>query len=417
MRKAWLAMIIVVVAGVAYLGAQAYSSHVFERELSHGVAALDGEWQVSRDGVEQGWFLSRGQLKIAHARADNDWISVPYEARHGLLSTRISGSLQGYLRNATNAEQRLFGDIIPSAEPRWTATFHTLDRQSEGRLDIAAFDIESADVHFSFSGAELKLQGRASNLQVRGQVAPLQLRTGDAELSTGPLHFDGSYQSSDAGNTFFQRDELILEHLEYRSRQHAPITLTGLRYSDETRLDDQLRLDASLSLEEATMADETLFTGRVDLAIDRINGDAVRQLVEDLEAEIERHGGDLSSLDESQQRVLFERLAPTIQATLADSPRFTLESATLTSPMFGIDTRGYGELTLDGQDIEALSMTEGFGTRGEAWRQRLNGHFTLHDIPPLVALQLGLPMETRKIEVSIAAGRVHINDRPLPSGF
>lgn len=419
MRRTWWAIIVVAVVGVVgYLGAQAYASRVFEQELAGALEALreDGQWQVERQAVERGWFHSQGRLRLAPA-GDARWqAEVPYVARHGVLTTRMSGAVQVMLADEGDAAslRMLFGDVLPSAEPRWTATFHTLDRQTDGRLDVAGFELEHDEVAVSFTGAEFTAEGRIGDVAIQGQIAPLRWQRGREELSTGPLHLNSRYQTSD-DYFFHQRNELIVNRLDYRGPQRAPLTLTGLRYSDETRLDDQLRLDMSLSLEQAQVAGESLLAGRLAASLDRIDGQAARQLARQLDSVIEQQGGDLSGLDEAERRRLLKRLEPAILAMLEDSPRFILEGATLSSPLFGVDTRGHGELVFAGQDAAELEVLDLLDADASAWRERLDGRFTWSGVPPLVALQLGLPLDSRELVITIEAGQIRINDRPLPS--
>lgn len=421
MRKGWLAVVIVaIMVGVAYLGAQAYSSHVFERELSRTLDTLraDGQWQVARDDVQRGWFHSSGRLLIAPANEDTWRAVLPYTARHGLLSTRVSGTLQLYLSESSGTGERaLFGEWLPSAEPRWTATFHTLDRRVEARLDVDAFQLDRAARQLAFNGAWLTLEGHAGDLRLSGLVSPLRLAGPQGEIVTGPLHIESRYQVSGDGRFYHQRNELFLERLEYRGGQRPPLTLVGLRYRGETRLDEQLRLDVSLALEEALVAGQTLLSGSLDMSLGRIDGDALRRVIEQLQAALEAHGGDLATLDPAQRRALIERLEPALLAMLADSPRLTVEGMTLTSPMFGIDVRGHGELVFDGENADALSIEALRDPASQAWRRRLDGTFSLYGVPPLVALQLGLPLSTDTLEVTIDAGEVRVNGRPLSVPF
>lgn len=421
MRKIWLAIAVVAVAVAGYLGAQAYSSHVFERELVRTLETLraDGQWQVERDAVERGWFQSQGRLLVTPT-GDADWrVTLPYQARHGLLSTEVSGGLQAYLSESSSAdEQMLFGDLLPSAEPHWAATFETLDQRVEGRLDLAAFELVRDGEQLAFGGAKFTLEGRAGDISLSGQVAPMRLGTAQGEVITGPLTTDSRYQFSRDQGFYHQLNELSLERLEYHGGQRPPVTLVGLHYRDETRLDEQLRLDASVSLEKALVAGETLLFGSLDMSLDRFDGDAVRRVVEQLEAAGEDSGGDLSTLDNAQRQALIEHLEPALLAMLSDSPRLILEGLTLTSPMFGYDMRGHGELIFDGENVAALSVDELIiDGESEPWRQHLDGAFNLYGVPPLVAMQLGLPPDTDTLEVTIEAGEVSINGQPLPPLF
>lgn len=420
MRKVWLAIAVVavvIIVGTGYLGAQAYSSHVFERELARTLETLrsDGQWRVEREAVERGWFQSRGRLLVAPASEASWRLALPYRASHGLLSTDVSGALQVYLESSGTDERALFGDLLGSAEPRWTATFDTLERRVEGRLDIAAFDLDRDGNRLAFDGAWFTLEGRAGDISLLGEIAPIRWVSSRGEIETGPLTIDSRYQFSGGKRFYHQRNELTLERLVYQGGQRPPITLVGLKYRDETRLDEQLRLAASMSLEKALVAGEALLSGGFDVSLDRLDGDAVRRVIEELEAVGETSGGDLASLDEAQRQALIERLEPALLAMLGDSPRLMLEGMTLTSPMFGFDIRGHGELIFDGENSDALSIDAlGEPVSRQAWRRRLDGTFSFYGVPPLVAMQLGLPLDTDTLDITIDAGEVSINGHALP---
>nr|WP_298415416.1 DUF945 family protein [uncultured Halomonas sp.] len=428
MRKIWLAVVTVALLGVGYLGAQAYSSHVFERELTRALENLraNQQWQVTRDEVERGWFHSSGRLKITPVGEQAWWLSTPYVARHGLLSTRLDGALQGYLRSSEfeslqdgsqQDEKPLFGDVLDSAEPRWVTTLHTLDRRAEGRLDIPSFVVTRAKERLSSEGAEFTFNGHASDIRIKGVIAPLQLQNETTKLVAGPLRIDSRYRVAGGGDYLSQHIELVLEQLQYDARQQASITLLGLRYESDTQLDEQLSIDASIALDEARVAEESMLSGRFNARFERLNGNAIRRLQAQFATLVEEQASDFWSLSDAERKALIERLEPALLATLVDSPRFTLEGITLQSPLFGVDVRGSGELIFESDNSQTLNIDDLLNGNTQAWREHLNGGFSWQGVPPLMALQLGLSPDTRQFEMQVEQGNVLINGKPLPTLF
>nr|WP_299242659.1 DUF945 family protein [uncultured Halomonas sp.] len=431
MRKVWLAVAIVMVLGAGYLGAQAYSSHVFERELAKALENLRGnpQWQVEREAIERGWFHSSGRLKITPLGERVWWISTPYVARHGLLSTHLKGTLQGYLPSgepdggkplkggSRQEAAALFGDMLDSPAPRWRTTFHTLDRRAEGRVDVSPFELLQDGKRLSSKGASVTFDGHADDIRLDGTIAPLTLRSEEGALVTSPFIFDSRYQVAGNGDTLFQHSAFHLERLEYRGRQQAPITLSGLSYESESRLDEQLHADISIGLDAARLAGETMLSGRLKATLERLNGAAIRRLQAQFAKLVETQGGDFWSLDDAQRRALVRYLEPALLATLVDSPRFILEGITLQSPLFGVDVRGSGELVFEGDDSQSLNVDDLLNGNTQAWREHVNGDFSWKGVPPLVALQLGLPPDTRQITMQIQRGRVLVDGQPLPPLF
>lgn len=420
MRKRGLVVALVLVVGVAgYLGAQAYSSHVFERELAKSVARINdaGRWLVERDVGERGWFSSRGRITLRPADGPADWrLSLPFVARHGILGTRLEGALQVRLAgDAAEAPARaLFGDVLASAEPRWTATLNHFERRGEAHVTLADVELTTSAGRLAFTGAEFDIKGRLGDLRLTGQVAPLRLAQGDRQLIAGPLFITSHYQFDGRGDYYRQRNELILDSLEYRDPRRTLLTLDTLRYGDEVRLEEDLQVAMSLSLEQARAAGQPLLSGNLELVLERLDGAAVRELIDELQAALEKIGGDLVSLDAAERRALLARLEPAMLATLDESPRLSVEALNLSSTLFGVDMRGHGELKFDGTDSQVLEIADlaQAATRGP-WRERLDGRLKVYDVPPLLLMRLGLPLDTRQLTLSVADGALRLNDRPL----
>ncbi len=279
---------------------------------------------------------------------------------------------------------------------------------------LAAFELATPAGRLAFTGAELDLDGRLGDLHLTGQVAPLRLVQDDRQLIAGPLFINNRYRFDAHGDYYHQRDELILDSLEYRDPRRAPLLLNTLRYADEVRLEQDLQVAMNLSLEQARAADQPLLAGNTELALERLDGEAVRELIGELHALLEETGGDLAGLDAGERRALLARLEPAILAALGDSPRLTLEALNLSSAMFGVDMRGHGELTFDGTNSQALKIADLAQAETRApWLERFDGQFNAYEVPPLLLMQLGLPLDTRQLTLSVADGELRLNDHAL----
>ncbi|MFC3284840.1 DUF945 family protein [Litchfieldella rifensis] len=97
-------------------------------------------------------------------------------------------------------------------------------------------------------------------------------------------------------------------------------------------------------------------------------------------------------------------------------PRWSLETLRVSSPSLGLSVDIVGELRFTGGDWGEFRLTDLESAAGRKhWRSRLDGHFTWTAPPPLVAMQLGLPLDTERLTIEIEAGEVTVNGRPLPS--
>ncbi|WP_192034851.1 DUF945 family protein [Halomonas sp. YLGW01] len=417
MRKGLMAAMAVALLGGGYLAAQAYSSERFEAELTDGLEAIEarGEVMVERRTSERGWFTSQGELVIS-PRLDDGWtLHLPYTARHGLASTRLSGELELLL---DEQGQRLFAERLEAAPPRWSAEFETLSGAVAGRLDLAAFEAEHAGARLSMRGGHLTLDGEPGDLRLAGELAPWEVLHGKERLRVGRLSITARYRQDEAGRQRDQQGRLALDRLMLARKASPAIELEALSYQGDLTLGaEELQLGGTLALGEARLGGEPLLSGELDFSLARIDAEAVRALEAALDAEAARgHSVDaaLDARNDAELAALLERLQPKLLALLADSPRLTLHRLALTSEMFAMDTRLSGELTFEGAGAESLSIARlDRPNQQRHWLNRLDGRFDWQGVPPLVLMQLGLPMTTERLAIVVEKGRPSINGRPL----
>lgn len=412
MRKGRLLIAALVVLGGGYLAAQAYSSMLFERELARALDDLEarGDLHVERDAVERGWFVSAGE--IALRTLTDDWhLSLPYVAKHGLLTTRLEGELQLFLEG----DELLFGDLLPASPPRWHGEYQSLSQTFSGRLDMAPFDVSTDVSEGAFQGLELHLSGEYGDLQVSGNVSPWHIEQAGQRVETGPLQFTSYYRYAAPDEDFLQRDELSLTSLRFVQPRSPEVTLQALDYRGEVRLgSEEMTLAGQLSLGELSVAGQPVLAGELALGLSRLNADGARALSVALQTALAAldHNAPLESAD---AKALSETLEPHLLATLADSPLLKLEALRIDSPVLGFEALIDGQLIFDGEGLADLSLDE-LTVAGSAnpWLARLDGRFVWNDLPRLVALQLGLPLDTDELVVLIDSGELSLNGEPLP---
>lgn len=412
-RKGWLIAIVLGLVGAAYLGAQALSSSLFERELRHAIAELENEggYQVERDEIQHGWFVSRGRIRLSPEGRDDWRASIPYTARHGVLSTQAEGDVDIAL--GTDRE-RLFGDHLPVAPPRWNANYASLSGEFDSRFSLAPFTMEDKEQGWRLEtqGVEWDIYGQRGDVSLVGSVAPWTLEDDIGRLEVGKLEFDSRYRHDEETDDVEQQDEIRLSRLAYRGPLIPDISIERWRYQSNWQLDDeQGRLAVDLSLDDARMGDQSMIGGGVAIALSRLNADATRQTAA-LIREVAERG---EHWDAAERRRLLERLEPKVQAMLADSPKLTLDTVDLNSAMLDMLVDIEGELVFDGDDVESLSLTDWEGHDVPAdWRARLDGHITWRNVPTLLLFQLGLSPDIDDLEIDIDAGEISLNGRPVP---
>lgn len=421
MRKGVLAVGAVIVLGGGYLAAQAYSSQVFERELVQMLSDLEarGDLHVERHGVERGWFVSHGELHLSPTFGEEWRLEVPYTARHGLLTTRSEGEVG---LAVGEADEQVFGDVLPSARPRWSAAYQTLSGEMEARLDMAAFATEMDGVGFDFQGGDALVSGQRGDLSLQARIDSWQVVEGDQAMSVGPMNLESRYRYSDGGRLLHQQDDLLMTSITVRQRYGPVIEMENIGYRGDVRLgEDELDFDIVLSLGDVQAEGQSVLAGEMAFGLSRLNADAARDLVETLNRELASTGSTLDDLDAAQRDELFAKMEPLLLALLSDSPRLEVSSLRLDSGMLDMKVNIDGELTFDGEGVEGLSLydpaiVDGFEAFGfTELQRRLDGRFTWHGLPAMAAMSLGLPLSTRDLKVEIDAGEVTVNGEPLSS--
>ncbi|WP_290799110.1 DUF945 family protein [Halomonas sp.] len=408
MRKERLIVPVVVALAVAWAVAQYLASVLFERELARALVDLEGrgELVVERSGVERGWLSSSGVVQISPVLGDGWRLELPYAARHGVFSTRIEG---GAHPSTGPRQLRLFGDWLPSSPPRWHARYQTLGGTLEGSIQLAPFLISQGPRELDFRGGQLSFGGQYGDWRLRARLQPWRLTDGVATLESGPVSLESRYAYTAGAHHFTQHDLLRIEQLAWQ-QPGLELEAHDLLYLSHMQLDDsELRIDSELTLAAVTVADQVLLSGRVAMEVSRINADALRAALAGLRREA-------AQAREIAPRELLARLEPELLAILIDSPRLDLEAVDLDSPMLGLAARGDGALFFDPRRLEELSPSRLDDTSEQArWLARLDGDFTWHEVPTVVALWLGLPLSTRDLEIDVIRGRVRVNGRPMPS--
>lgn len=407
MRKERLIVPVVVGLVLLWAVAQYIASLLFERELARALEDLEarGELVVERSEVERGWLASSGTVRISPLLGDGWQLVLPYRARHGVLSTRVDGQAHPTLGPH---QVRLFGDALPSRAPHWQARYQTLGGTLDGNVRLSPFLVSQGLRELDFQGGKITFGGEYGDWWLRARLQPWRLTDGVATLEAGPATLESRYAYTEGAYHFTQHDLLRLDSLAWRQ---PDLELEGseLLYRSRVQLDDrELRLDGELTLGRVMAAEQVLLTGKVAMELSRIHADALRAALLRLREEV-------MQAHRQTPRELVERLEPELLAMLHDSPRLDVTAVDLDSPMLGLAAQGEGALIFDPRRLDELSVARLDEEAEQArWLTRLDGDFTWHDVPTVVALWLGLPLDTRELEIDVVRGRVRVNGRPLP---
>lgn len=408
MRKERLIVPLLVLLLLAWLAGQGLSSHFFERELARTLNDLEarGELVVERSEVEQGVWSSTGRIHLSPLLGDVWQLELTYRARHGVLNTHLNG--EAMLRHGPDHAQ-LFGDLLASSPPLWQASYHTLTGTLEGGLRLSPLRVTQQDRELVFDGGRLHFSGQQGDWRLRAHLDPWRLTDGIASLYVGPSTLNSHYAYTEDAHAFTQEDRLQVESMAWRQPQLS-LDATNLRVTNRMALDErELRMQLDIDLGEVQTADQVLLTGELAVELSRLNADALRASMFRLR-ELAASGHH-----ELDRRELLAQLEPHMIQVLQDSPRLDLINLQLDSPMMGLSARVDGSLFFDGRRLDELRLIDIDDPAMQGrWRRRLDGDFTWYDLPTVAALWLGLPLDTRTLEVDVGRGQVRVNSRPLP---
>ncbi|WP_136248141.1 DUF945 family protein [Halomonas borealis] len=405
MRKERLIVPVLVALALAWAVAQTLAGLLFERELTRTLAQLqDGsELKARRSDVEHGWLTSSGVIHLAPLFGDAWHLDIVYRARHGVLETRLDGTLRPHVPNDEPDH-----DAVSATPPRWDAHFRPYSSTLDGTLELAPIVFQQQARTLTLQGGRIAVHGDIGDWRLRARLGELRLDDGETHLSAGPLVLESRFSYTQGAYHFNQQDRLRIQNLAWRSPE---LTFDAEQLSLQTRtvLDaEELRLKARLDLGEVRSADEILLSGTLAGELSRLDADALRQLAAELQRAVSRGRG-------ADEDAPGEALAPALRGLLVDSPRLDIREVDLASPMLGLSLDGEGVLIFDAGDLAALHpLSLGREAEREAWRERLDGDFLWQDLPPVVALGLGLPLDTRELQIDVVRGEVRINGRPLP---
>ncbi|OHV09727.1 DUF945 family protein [Kushneria phosphatilytica] len=413
-------VIIAAVLGAAWLGGVAWSRHVFLQRLDETMAQLNASPALSADQreLDRGFFHTRGTLVVTWPEVSYDGrpveLVVPWQARHGILSTHFNGHAD--VRSGNDGPRLLADRLSPGHQAELSAVIHHFRRNGELEVTLPEqVGLTQGPRRALLKGAVLKLHGDEQSLALKGRFDALELADENGSLGLGVTNFSSRRQrgkaGSEAADSEQRVEQLHIEQLQMHPQGSLPVTLKGIHWQGHAeRQAGMLGYELSSRVEGIQVSQQGLGSLKLKLSLERLGADAASRLVAGMKRELRRSsadtGDDWLSLIEPVQTSFFAMLSP--------SPQLTLSEFSVQSPMLDQPIRLNGQLTFHGEgvaDTRVADLRQRQGMR--AFLERLQGSLTLTNAPPLLALIVGQSPDQARIEFDIVDGEVRVNDQAL----
>ncbi|REC94318.1 DUF945 family protein [Kushneria indalinina] len=428
-------MALAVLALVLWLGALAWSRHEVQSRMAEQVAdinALSGVRAIN--AVEDdGFFSSRGTLRVitTDREANTPAAVIDWRVAYGVLSTRFSGRGDIEIRPGTAllADELSDGDRV-DFDARIKHLSHDLTLNA---IFPESLHYQDQGMTFRLAGARISVVDDEQGLRLEGQWSALEQESPLRRVRLGETHWSMRFPAHDDdasaadGDRPGRLDTVDIESARLQRQGGLPLTLSDLHIEGSTRHDQQeLSYLLTAQLGNAAFSEQQLGSASLDAVIRRINEQAARALLQTVGQDIEQRWQGRHEQAESQAPVpaddaadvqdIGALIAPWQEAffaVLTDSPQLVVRNLQLESPMLDQQMHLDGELTLDGTNITSTRIERLRTSWGRAaFKRRLDGQFTLHNTPPLLALIAGQAPDQGTLELTIRKGVFLINDEP-----
>lgn len=437
-------MALVVLVAALWLGAMAWSRHEVQSRMADRVADIDALAGIRAINTidDDGFFSSRGTLRISTSdgNAQAPAAVIDWRVAYGVLKTRLSGQADIETRDG----RALLADELSDSE---RINFNARIGHLKQDLTLTAvfpdsLHYQAGDMTLRLSGARLSVTDNAQGLRLEGQWSGLEqesdlrrMHLGDTHWSMlFPVHDDDDKAPTAADDRPGRLDSLDIDSVRLQRQDGLPLALSDLHVEGSTHhADQELSYVLKAQLGNAALSEQQLGSATLDADIRRIDEQAARTLLQTIARDIEQRwkagpspaaatdgnsgsaaGGAVTETDNVHD--IASLMAPwqgAFFAVLSDSPRLVVNSLQLDSPMLEQQMHLEGELTLDGTDIGATRLERLKTSWGRAaFKRRLDGQFTLHNTPPLLALVAGQAPDQGTLELAIRKGVFLINDEP-----
>lgn len=382
----WILLLVLVVAGVA---ASITTGRMFHTELQKVTteSVRDPRIELVLNEVEEGLFSSSGQQTLA--------MNLDAETRLLIETSWQASHLPGWLNFNGDvnlkAESLQDGETIDLLQELGITPLTYVGKadwnKATYRLVLEPFNLQEAGVLLESSGLVHEGVYHYTGQQV-GQLRMDSLSTRGQGYNTSNLDLTGLLMTFDQQVDYpwsKGQVELTVESLDFSGSQGNVLVSKPLWQMQLDFTQQAFDLLMKLDLGEVTSDGDPLATGRLTLRTQQLNGQAMADLLEQMDGQV-----GFEHLSESQN----ELLLATTDRLLAGSPQLLLEQLeiSLKAPM-ELDQKVRGSLSFDGTNLptDYLLQLSSAQLETEDFFSRVRLELVFDQINPILLLMMGVP--------------------------
>lgn len=382
----WILLLVLVVAGVA---ASITTGRMFHTELQKVTteSVRDPRIELVLNEVEEGLFSSSGQQTLA--------MNLDAETRLLIEASWQASHLPGWLNFNGDvnlkAESLQDGETIDLLQELGITPLTYVGKadwnKATYRLVLEPFNLQEAGVLLESSGLVHEGVYHYTGQQV-GQLRMDSLSTRGQGYNTSNLDLTGLLMTFDQQVDYpwsKGQVELTVESLDFSGSQGNVLVSKPLWQMQLDFTQQAFDLLMKLDLGEVTSDGDPLATGRLTLRTQQLNGQAMADLLEQMDGQV-----GFEHLSESQN----ELLLATTDRLLAGSPQLLLEQLeiSLKAPM-ELDQKVRGSLSFDGTNLptDYLLQLSSAQLETEDFFSRVRLELVFDQINPILLLMMGIP--------------------------
>lgn len=357
MKKSSLAISIIVVLGVAWVGASWYSGRLIEEKMGDLVNNANTQIKshlpkaditISYQNYHRGLFSS--SLNYIVKVGNEHSFTFDEMIKHGPFTQGLNlGVASLHTTLASTPETKTIFDLTKGQSPFEATTLVSFSGATNSHLVLIPLEIHTPETNVSFSGATLDAvlarDLSYGTLKLKSDNLLINKTTGNKEN----FSVQGLSLASDTKNSKFDIGlgsvEFGVQKMTFSAAEESgtpPIEIEGFNISSQSSEEDSqnISVNANYSIDSLQVKDQDIGSGKLIMKLAGLDGDALKQFAEQYNAQVMRiFQGSENDIDHFDQE-MGSLLAQNMTRLLQGNPTLSIE------PLSWKNSKGESSFTL-----------------------------------------------------------------------